>query len=103
MARHADPQYDAIVVGARCAGATVATVLARAGRRVLLLDRDEFPSDTVSTHQLFPDALQVLDELGVVECVVDAERAGALEHRTGEIDAFEARGHRAQERAALAG
>lgn len=65
MATQTDPQYDAIVVGARCAGATVATVLARSGRRVLLLDRDEFPSDTVSTHQLFPDALEMLDELGV--------------------------------------
>ena len=60
-----DHQYDAIVVGARCAGATVATLLARAGRRVLLVDRAEFPSDTVSTHQLFPDSLDLLDRLGV--------------------------------------
>src|ERR671912_1665893 len=60
-------QYDVIVVGARCAGSATATVLARAGRRVLLLDRDEFPSDTVSTHQLFPDSLHLLDELGAGE------------------------------------
>ncbi len=65
MGSGTDAQYDAIVVGARCAGATVATLLARGGRRVLLLDRDEFPSDTVSTHQLFPDSLHLLDELGV--------------------------------------
>ncbi len=57
-------KYDAVVVGARCAGATVATLLARAGQRVLLLDRDTFPSDTVSTHQLFPDSLHLLDQLG---------------------------------------
>ena len=56
--------YDVVVVGARCAGSTVATVLARAGRRVLVVDRDRFPSDTVSTHQLFPDGLALLDELG---------------------------------------
>ena len=32
--------YDAIVVGARCAGSTTAMLLARRGHRVLLLDRD---------------------------------------------------------------
>ena len=41
-----DPRYGVIVVGARCAGSTAATVLARAGRRVLLVDRDRFPSRT---------------------------------------------------------
>lgn len=65
MAATTDPRFDAIVVGARCAGATVATVMAHAGRRVLLVDRAEFPSDTVSTHQLFPDSLALLDDLGV--------------------------------------
>ncbi len=65
MTPSTDGQYDAIVVGARCAGTPVATLLARAGQRVLLVDRDEFPSDTVSTHQLFPDSLDLLDQLGV--------------------------------------
>ncbi|HEX6359297.1 FAD-dependent monooxygenase [Actinophytocola sp.] len=59
-------RYDAIIVGARVAGATLATLLARAGRRVLLVDRDRFPSDTVSTHMMFPDTLHRLDELGVL-------------------------------------
>ncbi|MFF5986701.1 FAD-dependent monooxygenase [Prauserella flavalba] len=58
--------YDAIVVGARVAGSTLATLLARAGWRVLLLDRDRFPSDTVSTHMMFPDTLQRFDELGLL-------------------------------------
>src|SRR5262245_50696850 len=40
--------YDAIVVGARCAGAPTAMLLARRGRRVLLCDRGFFPSETVS-------------------------------------------------------
>ena len=39
-------QYDAIVVGARCAGAPTAMLLAQRGHRVLLLDRSTFPSDT---------------------------------------------------------
>ena len=44
--------YDAIIVGARCAGAATALLLARRGYRILLLDRASFPSDTVSSHQL---------------------------------------------------
>src|SRR6266540_6881830 len=44
------PSYDAIVVGARCAGSPTAMLLARQGHRVLLVDRATFPSDTVSTH-----------------------------------------------------
>jgi 2-polyprenyl-6-methoxyphenol hydroxylase-like FAD-dependent oxidoreductase len=58
--------YDAIVVGARCAGSVLATRLARAGWRVLLVDRATFPSDTVSTHFLFPNTLQRLAALGVL-------------------------------------
>ena len=37
--------YDAIVIGARCAGAATAMLLARQGHRVLLLDRGVIPSD----------------------------------------------------------
>ena len=37
--------YDAIIVGARCAGAPTALLLARKGYKVLLLDRGTFPSD----------------------------------------------------------
>lgn len=59
-------RYDAIVVGARCGGSTLATLLSSAGWRVLLLDRDGFPSDTVSTHMMFPDTLHRLEELGVL-------------------------------------
>jgi len=44
--------YDAIVVGARCAGSPTAMLLARRGYRVLLVDRATFPSDTLSTHFL---------------------------------------------------
>jgi 2-polyprenyl-6-methoxyphenol hydroxylase-like FAD-dependent oxidoreductase len=59
--------YDAIVVGARCAGSVLATRLARAGWRVLLVDRATFPSDTLSTHFLFPNTLERLATLGVME------------------------------------
>ena len=59
--------YDAIVVGARCAGSVLAARLASAGWKVLLTDRATFPSDTVSTHFLFPNTLERLAELGGME------------------------------------
>ncbi len=67
MTKQTDSTYDAVVVGARVGGTTVATRLARAGWRVLLVDRDHFPSDTVSTHQIFPNGVQVLEELGALD------------------------------------
>ena len=42
--------YDAIVVGARCAGSPVAMLLARRGARVLLVDRATFPSTIPHGH-----------------------------------------------------
>jgi 2-polyprenyl-6-methoxyphenol hydroxylase-like FAD-dependent oxidoreductase len=59
--------FDVIVVGARCAGAPLATMLARAGLRVCLVDKDRFPSDTLSTNGIQPVGVQVLDRLGVLE------------------------------------
>jgi flavin-dependent dehydrogenase len=47
-----DTSHDAVIVGARCAGASTAMLLARQGYRVLAVDRATFPSDTVSTHLL---------------------------------------------------
>lgn len=61
-----DKTYDAIVVGARCAGAPTAMLLARRGHRVLLLDRAHFPSDTVSTHLIHPPGLAALDRWGLL-------------------------------------
>ncbi len=58
--------YDAVIVGGRCAGATLAAQLARGGWRVLMVDRDQLGSDTLSTHLLFPNTLARLEELGVL-------------------------------------
>jgi flavin-dependent dehydrogenase len=44
--------YDALVVGARCAGAATAMLLARKGWRVLVIDRGSHGTDTISTHAL---------------------------------------------------
>lgn len=65
--------FDAIVVGARCAGSVVATFLARAGLEVLLVDRMTFPSDVVSTHTLFNNTVATLRELGVMEQLLTSD------------------------------
>lgn len=58
---------DAIIVGARCAGALLAMLLARAGRRVLLLDRDALPSDKpTSTHLLWHEGVARLKAWGLL-------------------------------------
>jgi 2-polyprenyl-6-methoxyphenol hydroxylase-like FAD-dependent oxidoreductase len=61
--------YDAIVVGARCAGSPTAMLLARRGYRVLLVDRARFPSDTISTHIIWPHGAEVLDRWGLLDRV----------------------------------
>jgi 2-polyprenyl-6-methoxyphenol hydroxylase-like FAD-dependent oxidoreductase len=52
--------YDAIVIGARCAGSPTAMLLARRGFTVLLVDKATFPSDTISTHILWPHGAEIL-------------------------------------------
>ncbi|MEU7135941.1 NAD(P)/FAD-dependent oxidoreductase [Streptomyces sp. NPDC046261] len=59
--------YDVIVVGARCAGAPTAMLLARTGYRVLLLEKAHFPKDTLSSHYLHPPAVASLDRWGLLE------------------------------------
>jgi 2-polyprenyl-6-methoxyphenol hydroxylase-like FAD-dependent oxidoreductase len=59
--------YDVIVVGARCAGAPTAMLLARRGYDVLLVDRSTFPSDIMSTHFIHPPGVAALQRWGVLE------------------------------------
>jgi flavin-dependent dehydrogenase len=59
--------FDAIVVGARCAGSPTAMLLSRKGYRVLLVDRATFPSDTVSTHILHPRGVDALARWGLLD------------------------------------
>jgi 2-polyprenyl-6-methoxyphenol hydroxylase-like FAD-dependent oxidoreductase len=62
--------YDAIVVGARCAGSPLAMLLARKGHRVLLVDRANFPSETLSTHVVQPLATAALKRWGLLDALV---------------------------------
>lgn len=59
--------YDAIIVGARCGGAPLAMQLARAGHKVLLLDRMAFGSDIMSTHFLKRTGASHLARWGLLE------------------------------------
>lgn len=89
---HLPDAYDVVVVGARVAGAATALELAAAGHRVLLVDRAEFPSDTLSTHAIARTGVLLLDRLGVLGTVLDSgapairdvafHHAGTTTHRT---------------------
>jgi flavin-dependent dehydrogenase len=61
--------YDAIIVGARCAGSPTAMLLARKGYRVLLVDRSTFPSDTMSTHYIHQHGVRRLERWGLLDRV----------------------------------
>jgi geranylgeranyl reductase family protein len=65
---------DVVVVGAGPGGATAAAWLARAGRDVLLLEKDRFPRDKVCGDGLTPRVVRELQLLGLHD-----EAAGRVE------------------------
>src|SRR5690349_22281651 len=70
-----DPEatnYDVVVVGARAAGAGTALLLARAGLRVLVVDRGRYGSDTLSTHALMRGGVLQLSRWGLLDRVIAA-------------------------------
>src|SRR5262245_66195753 len=64
---------DVVVVGARVAGAATAMLLARAGHRVLLVDRGRYGTDTLSTHALMRGAVVQLHRWNILPAVVAAD------------------------------
>jgi flavin-dependent dehydrogenase len=67
--------YDVVVVGARCAGAATAMLLARAGHRVLAVDRGRYGTDAISTHALMRGAVVQLHRWNILPAVVAADTA----------------------------
>lgn len=65
-------QYDAIIVGARCAGASTALLLARAGLKVLVIERRRYGSDTLSTHALMRPAVLQLSRWSLLAPLLEA-------------------------------
>lgn len=68
-------QVDVLVAGAGPAGSATAILLARAGFSVLVVDRAAFPRDKACSEYMSPEAVRILNRLGVVQTL---ERAGAF-------------------------
>jgi len=68
-----DPHYDAVIVGGRCAGAATAFLLARSGAKVLVVDRQPYGSDTMSTHALMRSAVMQLSRWGLLSDLAAAK------------------------------
>lgn len=83
--------YDVIVVGARCAGAPTAMLLARQGYRVLVVDRSTFPSDIMSTHYIHQAGVERLARWGLLDRVV-ASNCPPIRHTTLDVGPFALRG-----------
>ncbi|MGW2473262.1 NAD(P)/FAD-dependent oxidoreductase [Streptomyces sp. NPDC001665] len=65
-------EFDVVVVGARCAGATLGALLARRGLRVVVLDQATEIRSTLSSNILQADSLAFLNRLGVMDRLRDA-------------------------------
>ena len=70
-----EQRYDAVVIGAGPAGASVAILLARAGWSVALVEKQRFPRRKVCGECIAASNLPLLDALGVGDAV--ARTAGA--------------------------
>ena len=77
--------FDVVVVGARCAGAPLATLLAREGLKVCLLDRSRFPSEVPSTHAIQPNGVSALRRFGL-EAAIRATGAPAITKARFDLD-----------------
>jgi flavin-dependent dehydrogenase len=62
--------YDVIIVGARVAGSATALLAARAGLRVLVVERKTFPADTLSTNYIHQPGCARLARWGVLDRVI---------------------------------
>jgi 2-polyprenyl-6-methoxyphenol hydroxylase-like FAD-dependent oxidoreductase len=67
-----DLEHDVVVVGARCAGAATAMLLARQGLDVAVVDRATFPSDTLSTHAISRGGVVQLARWGLLNQVIES-------------------------------
>jgi flavin-dependent dehydrogenase len=67
--------FDAIIVGARVAGSAAAIMLGRRRLKVLLVDKNSFPSDAISTHIVLAGGARVLASLGMLDTL---ERLGGV-------------------------
>jgi 2-polyprenyl-6-methoxyphenol hydroxylase-like FAD-dependent oxidoreductase len=84
--------YDVIIIGARCAGSPTAMLLARRGFKVLLVDRATFPSDTISTHILWPHGAESLARWGLLDTLAASGLPPICRRMTFDVGPFALRG-----------
>src|SRR5690349_11037846 len=65
-------RHDVVIVGARCAGAATAMLLARRGLKVLAIDRGIYGADTLSTHAMMRGGVLQLSRWGLLPRVIAA-------------------------------
>jgi 2-polyprenyl-6-methoxyphenol hydroxylase-like FAD-dependent oxidoreductase len=86
---HPDAGFDVLVVGARCAGAATAMLMARRGLKVLAIDRNGYGTDTISTHALMRGGVLQLHRWGLLprlqEMATPAVRATTFHYGTEAI------------------
>jgi glycine C-acetyltransferase/8-amino-7-oxononanoate synthase len=63
--------FDVVIVGARCAGASTAIHLSKRGLRVACIDKASFPSDTISTHFVWSRGASYINRLGLLEKLLE--------------------------------
>ena len=68
--------FDALVVGSGPAGSVAATVLARGGAKVALVDKAKFPRDKACGDLVGPRGVQLLTDLGIA--LPGAKRVGDM-------------------------
>jgi len=72
MTTQPQKRYDTVIIGARCAGASLAMLLAQRGQHVLAIDRSKYGTDTVSTHALMRAGVEQLTRWGVLNDLLAA-------------------------------
>ena len=69
--RELEHEYDVVIVGARCAGASTAMLLARRGARVLVVEKGRYGTDTLSTLAIMRGGVLQLGRWGVLPRIVE--------------------------------
>ncbi len=81
--------YDAVIIGAGPSGSTTAHYLAKAGFNVLLVDKFNFPRDKTCGDGLTPRALQILDDMDILD------KVNQVGHRSYKLELISPKGHTA--------